>query len=115
MRKTIIVLGLGIVLACGSLFAMNHSSKWNDQKTELNKNSEEEICDECWSKKDGKDALGLTQIKIYNNCPYALNVEYEYWTGSRWIKPSYRVEANSTSVWFPAESYRNFKCYKSKY
>ena len=115
MRKVIIVLGLGIVLACGTLFATNHTSNWNEPKTELNENTEDEVCDECWEKKDGKDVLGKTQIQVTNNCPYAVTVTFEYWSGSKWITPQYRVEANSTSVWFPADSYKNFRCYKSKY
>ena len=56
---------------------MNHPSKWNDPKTELNENTEEEVCAECWEKEDGKDALGHTQIKITNNCSYRITVSYE--------------------------------------
>lgn len=115
MKKSIVVLGLSAFLACGTLLAMDYSSKWSDQKIELNENTEEEICDVCWEKKDGKDVLGKTQIQVTNNCPYAVTVEFEYWSGSKWLTPQYRVEANSTSVWLPADSYRNFKCYKSKY
>lgn len=115
MKKYIAVLGLSAFLACGTVFAMNHSSKWNEPKTELNENTEEEVCDVCWEKQDGKDVLGKTQIQVTNNCPYDVTVEFEYWSGSKWITPHYSVKANTVSSWFPADSYRNFKCYKSKY
>jgi hypothetical protein len=115
MKKYIAVLGLSTILACGTVFAMNHSNKWNDQKTELNENTEEEVCDVCWEKDDTKkDALGHTQIKVTNNCSYRVTVSYEYWT-DRWVSVEFGVDAGKESVWWPANSYRNFKCEKSEY
>ena len=114
MKKYIAVLGLCTILACGTLFAMNYPSKWNEPKTELNENAEEDICDECWEKEDGKDVLGHTQIKITNNCSYTITVSYEYWT-DHWVPVEFDVKAGKESVWWPANSYRKFKCEKSEY
>ena len=115
MRKAIIVLGLGIILTCGTLFAMNHSSKWNDQKTELNENTEEDVCDVCWVKDDTKkDAFGHTLIKITNNCSYTITVSYEFWT-DHWVSVEFDVKAGKESSSWPANSYRKFKCEKSEY
>lgn len=113
MKKRIVILGLGAILACGTLFAMNHSSKRN-AKTELKENSEEEICDECYTKSDGKDALGNDQITVTNNCSYAIVVTFEYWndTQNKYEKASYRQNAGATQT-YPAKSYKNFKCYKA--
>lgn len=51
MKKLIVVLGLGAFLAYGTMFAMNHSSTPNEPKTELNENTEEDVCVDCYEKK----------------------------------------------------------------
>lgn len=107
MKKNFIVLGLSAFLACGTLFAMNHPSKLSYLKTELDENQD---CGDCVVKADRVNELnGKDEIKITNNCSDAVIVEFDYWTGSKWNHAKYRVEAKSTSVWLPAESYKNYK------
>ena len=108
MKKYIAVLGLSTILACGtlSLFAMNHLSKWNEPKTELIENQDSEGC---VYKADRENPYnGLDEIQITNNCSDDIIVEFDYWSGSKWIHSKYRVAAKTKSVWFPAESYKNF-------
>lgn len=108
MKKSIIALGLGVILTCGTLFAMNFSSKSDKPKMELNENTEEEVCDGCWTKKDRK-YYGHDEIKVINNCSYNVTVSYEYWT-DHWVPVKFGVDAGKESSWWPADSYRNFKC-----
>ena len=110
MKKLLVLLGLSAFLAFGTMFAMNHTSKWNETKTKLNKNTEVEVCKECWEKKEGKHALGLKQIKIYNNCSYEVTVSYEYWYDKKWVPVNFGVKAGTESSWWPANDYRCFKC-----
>lgn len=106
MKKLIIVFGLCAFLSCGTLFAMNSLSNWNDPKTELNKNHDSE---NCVYKADRENPYnGLDEIQITNNCSDDIIVEFDYWSGSKWIHSKYRVSAKTKSVWLPAESYKNF-------
>ena len=108
MKKYIAILGLSTILTCGTLFAKDFSNKSNEPKTELNKSREG---NDCVFKADRvNEYTGLDEIQITNNCSDAIIVEYDYWSGTRkkWIHAKYRVEAESKSVWFPAESYKNF-------
>ena len=108
MKKYIAALGLSTILTCGTLFAMSSQSKWNNPKTELNENQNSESC---VLKADRENPYnGLDEIQITNNCSDAIIVEFDYWSGERkkWIHAKYRVEAESKSVWLPAESYKNF-------
>lgn len=108
MKKTIVVLGLSAFLAGGTLFAMNHSSKWNEPKMELYESREGS---DCVFKADRvNEYTGLDEIQVTNNCLDAIIVEFDYWSGTRkkWIHAKYRVEAESKSAWLPAESYKNF-------
>lgn len=106
MKKSIVVLGLSAFLACGTLFAMNYPSKWDAPKTELEENQDGEGC---VYKADRENPYnGLDEIQITNNCTDDIIVEFDYWSGSKWIHSKYRIGAKTTSVWIPAESYKNF-------
>ncbi len=106
MKKSIIVLGLGAFLACGNLLAMNYPCEWNDPKTELDEGQE---CQGCVVKADRENPYtGKDEIQITNNCSDDIVVEFDYWSGSKWIHSKYRIGAKTKSVWLPAESYKNF-------
>lgn len=113
MKKYIAILGLIAIFTCGTLFAMNHSRRWNDPKTELNENIDEDVCDTCYTVTPRKN-YGHDEIQITNNCSYNITVSYEYWT-DRWVPVKFGVDAGKESSWWPADSYRNLKCEKSKY
>lgn len=105
MKKNIIVLGLGAFLACGTLFAMNSQNK-TDEKTETVSSL---ASGDCVSWKFQKDALGLDEIKITNNCSSEIKVSYKYWNGKdRWVSVSFRVGAGQSSLWWPANSMKDF-------
>ena len=111
MKKSIVVLGLSTFLACGTLFAINNPSERNDPKTELDEGQE---CEGCVVKADRKNPWnGKDEIQITNNCSGDVIVEYEHWsdTQNKFITVKYNVKAKTTSNWFPAESYRNYKWY----
>ena len=108
MKKYIAILGLSTILACGTLSAMNYSSKWCIPKTELNESQE---CEGCVVKADRENPFtGKDEIKITNNCSDDIIVKFEYWsdTLNKYVTAKYRVKAKTTSVWLPAESYKNF-------
>lgn len=107
MKKNMIVLGLSAFLSCGTILAMDYPNNCNNLKTELN-NSQD--CDGCVVKRDRvNEYTHKDEIQITNNCSDDVIVEFDYWTGSKWIHSSYTIGANTTSVWIPAESYKNYQ------
>ena len=103
-----IVIGLGTILTCGNVFAMNYSSILNDPKTEISKSQESA---DCVFKADRENPYnGKDEIQITNNCSDDIVVTYEYWSDNqnKYITAKYRVKAKTTSAWLPAESYKNY-------
>ena len=99
-------MGLIAFLACGTLFAMENASNRNESKTEL---YERQDGGDCVFKADRvNEYTGKDEIQITNNCSDDIVVEFDYWSGSKWIHSKYRVGAKTKSVWFPAESYKNY-------
>lgn len=104
MKKSIIVLGLSVILACGTLFATNSQSK-TEEKTEIVSSS---LSGDCVSWKF-RDNNGYDEVKITNNCSSEIKVSYKYWNGKdRWVSVSFRVGAGQSSLWWPANSLKDF-------
>lgn len=102
LKTLLICLGFAF-LESGTISAENHPFGWYDFQTELNESADES----CVVKKDRVN-YGKDEIQITNNCTEAVIVEFDYWTGLKWIHAKYRIEANTTSIWIPAESYKNY-------
>lgn len=112
MKRSIVIVVLMASLVCGTIFAMDYSSDKNNQKIEVNENAEDDVCDDCYTKKNRKN-FGHDEIKVINRCSYAVTVTYEYWT-DRWVPVIFDVDPGKESSWWPADDYRNFNCVKKK-
>lgn len=107
MKKHIAILGISTTLACGTLFAMNYPNKWNDPKTELNENTEEDLCIDCYKKETRKN-WGHDEIQVTNNCSYAISISYKYWGTDDWVPVEFDLAAGKQSIWWPADNYKDF-------